>query len=277
VRTILVGGHESADGADLVRLEVPADATAARPGRPLHDLVGEALDRGDTVVVVPMTFGRDPAMVVDTAQTLRWVAARGPGRVALTAPFGTTDHLVARLRAAANAVAATDPGAVLVALAPRSNPFDEAELHRVAYLAGAYGTLVDVVPVIGDDDETVGAALGRLARTGLDRVAVVPAGFAAAGPAVLGTVAPPGARFLGPLMGDRAVVGVVRTRVRAALDGLADGFDRIDDGLGADHGHGYAHSHAPVSPRGDQGHGTRHQHPHEHPHEHPHRPERLHA
>ncbi|HWM17068.1 MAG TPA: hypothetical protein VNP97_10825, partial [Microbacterium sp.] len=80
VRTILVGGHESADGADLVRLEaLILGAHAARPGRRFHNAVSVALTAGETVVVVPMTFGRNPTMVADTAKTLKWLGAKHPG------------------------------------------------------------------------------------------------------------------------------------------------------------------------------------------------------
>ncbi|HEV7763299.1 MAG TPA: hypothetical protein VGO78_30020, partial [Acidimicrobiales bacterium] len=132
VQVVLVGGHESDGSAALARFarRLPR-AVALPPGRRLHDAVTAALVAGDTVVVVPMTFGRDPTMVADTAKTLRWIASRHDGSVALAAPFGVADHLTARLRAAAGAVRARDPRAALVVAARSSNPFDDAELHRI--------------------------------------------------------------------------------------------------------------------------------------------------
>ena len=85
--TVLVGGHE---GGDVVA-----------PGRRLHVAVEATLDEHAVAVVVPMTFGRDPAMVADAARTLQPLSMRQPGRIALAAPFGTADHLVALLRGAA--------------------------------------------------------------------------------------------------------------------------------------------------------------------------------
>ena len=108
----------------------PPSGTGAR----LHEAVSSALDDDERVVVVPMTFGRDPTMVADTAKTLRWLAAKHRGRLVLAAPFGTADHLVAHLRAAPRAVTDHDPGAAIVVVARTANPFDDAELRRVAHL-----------------------------------------------------------------------------------------------------------------------------------------------
>lgn len=263
VRTILVGGHESADGADLVRLEaVTPGATVARPGRQFHNQVSEALSSGDTVVVVPMTFGRNPTMVADTAKTLKWLEAKHPGRLGLAAPFGTIDHLTAWLRTAANSARAVDPDAALVVVAPRSNPFDEAELHRVAYLVATHGAAEEVFPAIVETGGTIAPVIDRLRHLGIERSVVVPAGFAATSDERFGEGDLAGARFAGPLMTDSAITRVVRTRVSTALDDLANGHDGIAAGLDADHGHGYAHSHA-----FEEG-GNSHPHPHPHPHSH---------
>lgn len=272
VRRILVGGHESAGGADLVRLEMVVEAAvAAQPGRRFHNTVSAALSAGETVVVVPMTFGRNPTMVADAAKTLKWLGAKHPGRLAMTAPFGTIDHLTAWLRTAANEARKSDPDAALVVVADRSNPFDEAELHRVAYLAATHAALDDVVPVIVDDGHSLVTALKRLALLGIDRTVVVPAGFAAEAPAALADEAPAGATFGGPLMSDSAIARVIRTRVRAALDALAAGHDGVDDGLAADHGHGYAHSHAFEESQGGHPHSHGgHTHAHNGPQTHTH-------
>lgn len=268
VQTILVGGHESADGADLVRLESVADGyRVARPGRHFHNIVSEALSAGRTVVVVPMTFGRNPTMVADAAKTLKWLGAKHPGRLALSNSFGSIDHLTARLRTAANTVRADDPDAAIVAVARRSNPFDEAELHRVAYLVSTHGAADEVFPAIADDAVAVAPVIARLRRLGIERVALVPAGFAAT---LDLSALPPSeevVRFAGPLMTDTAIARIVRDRVSAALAGLAEGSDGIDAGLDADHGHGYAHSHAFEDGGSPHTHGG---HPHPHPHGHPH-------
>jgi len=277
VRTILVGGHESADGADLVRLEaVIPDARAARPGRRFHNAVSEALTAGETVVVVPMTFGRNPTMVADTAKTLKWLGAKHPGRLALAAPFGTIDHLTAWLRTAANEARAQDQDAGIVVVAVRSNPFDEAELHRVAYLVATHGAAEEVFAAIVDAGGSVAPTIERLRRLGIERSVVVPAGFAATSDEAFGQGVLAGSRFAGPLMTDSAIVRTVRTRVTAALDDLAAGRDGIDAGLDADHGHGYAHSHAFEADGHPHPHthadGTTHTHHHDGLHAHVHAP-----
>lgn len=284
VRTILVGGHESADGADLVRLEsVVTDARAASPGRQFHNLVSEALQSGETVVVVPMTFGRNPTMVADTAKTLTWLGAKHPGQIALAAPFGTIDHLTAWLRTAANTARAVDPDAALIVLAPRSNPFDEAELHRVAYLVAAHGATDEVFPVIADDAEGVARAVGRLALLGYENVVVVPAGFRSDGDTAYGSGQLAHTRFAGALMTDASIARVIRTRVDTALADLRAGHDGIDRGLEADHGHGYAHSHAFEESTGSHSHshgGHTHSHgggSHTHSHDHSSDHDGLHA
>lgn len=262
-RVLLVGGHESATGADLARFEDPAQRVdVAAPGRGLHNSVSTALDAGETVVVVPMTFGRNPTMVADTAKTLKWLSSKHPGRAALAAPFGQLDHLTAWLRTAAIRAHASDGDSALLIVAPRSDPFDEAELHRVAYLVGTHGALTEVAVAIADDADSLAASVSRLRRLGLRRIATVPAGFAAAVPEA-------DADYVGPLMSDAAIGRVIRTRVRDALAALAVGHDGIDDGLMADHGHGYAHSHAFEESQGRS-------HPHSHAHSHPHSPSHVH-
>ena len=255
MRVVLVGGHESSDGADLARFDdVDEHVSVAAPGRGLHNALTAFLDDGETVVVLPMTFGRNPTMVADTAKTLKWLAPRHPGRLSLAAPFGQPDHLIAWLRTAANRARATDAGTALLIVAPRSNAFDEAELHRIAYLVAAHGSLPEVAVAIADDADALSGAVQRLRRLGATRVAAVPAGFAASLPVT-------DAEDLAPLMSHSAVRRVVHTRVRDALTALAAGSDGIDQGLAADHGHGYAHSHAFEE---SQGHGHSHPHPHTH-------------
>jgi sirohydrochlorin cobaltochelatase len=244
---VLVGGHESDGSAALARFahRLP-HAVAVPPGRRLHDAVTAALLSTETVVVVPMTFGRDPTMVADTARTLRWIASRhdGPPAVALAAPFGVVDHLTARLRAVAGGVRSADPGAALVVAARSGGPFDDAELHRIAHLVRVHGAGVEVAVATLDHDADVAATLDRLRRLGFERSVVVPAGFAPGLGVDGGLPAFAGMSQAGPLMGDAAVARIVDERVDAALHDLGHGRDGIAAGLTADHGHGYAHSHS---------------------------------
>jgi len=264
-RVVLVGGHESDGGTDLVPLEhVVPRSTIVPAGRRLHDVVGAALDAGDTVVVVPMTFGRDPAMVADAARTLRWLATTRRGALALAAPFGVPDHLIARLRGVARAVIDRDPGAAIVVAARASNPFDDAELRRIAHLVAVHGAGAEVLAATVATDAELADAVGRLRRLGFPRVVVVPAGFARtfdverASPAFAGTT------FHGALLGAASVARIVAERVAAAVHDLDHGWDGIDDGLAADHAHGYAHSH-PHDHADGHVHGAPHPHPHDQP------------
>ncbi|MBO1416676.1 sirohydrochlorin chelatase [Streptomyces sp. FH025] len=262
---VLAGGHESDGGRDLAALvdREPTVHAVAAAGRPLAEAVRSALAAGDApVCVVPMTLGRDPGLVADTARALRWLAAgEGRGRLALTAPFGAAEHLIGWLRAAA---ASSEQGAVLVT-APAAGPFEDAELFRIARLVRQYGRhrWVEVALAGGDPDLAEGAERCRL--LGAAEVTAVPASF---GPAL--RTALPGVRDGGPLLRPSAIAGVVAARTAAALHLLGHGEDGILAGLDAEHGHGYAHSHGPG---GDHGHGPGdHGHSHVHPHTHAHTP-----
>jgi sirohydrochlorin cobaltochelatase len=238
---VLVGGHESRDGRALAALaawpellgEPPLRVTAA--GRPLAAAIGQtAGTRGfrGPVVVVPMTLGRDPRLVSDTARTVRWIArGRRAGAVALAEPFGTPDHLVSWLRAACRKH--TDNEAILIAAAA-ADPFDDAELHRIAALVRVFGThrLVEVA-LQAPGDHALQDGLERCRRLGADRVAIVPAGF--------GT--PTGAAA--PLLAPVAVASVISARVAKACRRLAEhDEDGVDAALAADHHHGFAHAHS---------------------------------
>jgi len=275
IRVMLVGGHESHDGADLLRIAQRVEGgIATSPGRKFHNTVSAALEADETVVAIPMTFGRNPTMVADAAKTLKWLAAKHPGRVVLAPSFGQLDHLTAWLRTAANRATATDPATALLIVAPPSNPFDEAELHRIAYLVATNSALTETGVAIADDETKLAASVERLHRIGAARVVTVPAGFAASLP-------PSDAEYSGPLMSDAAILRVVRTRIRDAISALEAGHDGIDDGLMADHGHGYAHSHAfeesqaDDAREGDRQHG--HSHAHGRGHAHPHAHDREHT
>ncbi len=249
---VLVGGHESRDGRALAALaawpellgEPPLRIAAA--GRPLAAAIGQKAGtqgfRGP-VVVVPMTLGRDPRLVADTARTVRWIARDRPERaIVLTAPFGTPDHLVSWLRAACR----THPSdtAILIA-APASDPFDDAELHRIAALVRVFGThsLVEVA-LLTPGDHALQAGIERCRRLGADHVAVVPASF--------GTPAGAAAPLLAPV----AVASVISARVAKACRRLAEsGEDGVSAALEADHHHGFAHAHDH-----DNNHGHGHTH-----------------
>ncbi|MFE7524309.1 sirohydrochlorin chelatase [Kitasatospora sp. NPDC057542] len=267
VAVVLAGGHESAGGRDLAALVArePAVRAAVPAGRPLAEAVRSALAAaGDgPVCVVPMTLGRDPGLVADTARALRWLAAgEARGRLALTAPFGAADHLIGWLRAAAG----TAPDGAVLVTAPAAGPFEDAELFRIARLARQYGRhrWVEVAFEGGDPDPAEGAERCRL--FGAREVTAVPASF---GPAL--RTALPGVRDGGPLLRPSAVAGVVAARTAAALHLLGHGEDGILAGLDAEHGHGYTHSHGPGEQGhshgpGEQGHRHRHGHTREHAH-----------
>ncbi|MEV7599267.1 cobalamin biosynthesis protein CbiX [Kitasatospora sp. NPDC089797] len=274
---VLAGGHESDGGRDLAALAghrghgATVHAVAAA-GRPLAEAVRSALAAGDApVCVVPMTLGRDPKLVADTARALRWLAdGEGRGRIALTAPFGAAEHLIGWLRAAAATAGSGD--AVLVT-APAAGPFEDAELFRIARLVRQYGRhrWVEVALTGGDPDPAEGIERCRL--LGADRVTAVPASFGPALPA--GTDRPGPARDGGPLLRPSAITGVVAARTAAALHLLGHGEDGILAGLDAEHGHGYAHSHGPGE--ADHGHGHGHGHAHGPGHSHSHGPGHTHG
>ena len=283
---VLVGGHESGNGADLAFVpDLMPGALVTPAGRPLHNLLTQLLGRSreapgslpQPVVVQPMTFGRNPTLVADTAKTLHWLSGQdgtsdAAAPLALADPFGTSDHLTAWLRTAATEVRRRTPDAAVLITADASNPFDDAELHRIAHLVRTHGAgnLVETAAV--EDADALRKAVQRLRLLGSKQTVVVPAGFRRE-PFVHGEPVPfgvgdfSGTRFYGPLLSEQAVLRVVRERVRGALHALGHGRTGIDAGLLADHGHGYAHSHAFEETGG-------HSHPHSHgmaghPHSHP--------
>lgn len=241
--TVLLScGHESVGGTALP--ELPAEVLPV--GRALSEAVSGALDRAPRpVCVVPMTLGRDPRLVAESARALRWAAAESGHRVVLTPPFGTADHLTAWLRSAALRFERA-PGAAcgLLITAPTGGPFDDAELFRIARLVRQYGRhqLVEVAFAGGDPD--IAEGIERLTRLGAQRVGLISAGFGPVSFETVNAAAP--VDDAGPLLGSAMICRVVQARVAAALDGLARGEDGIAAGLHAEHGHGYAHSHRPA-------------------------------
>jgi hypothetical protein len=226
--------------------------------------VDEALHlRDGPVCVVPMTLGRDPGLIGESARAARWAAGRGPeGRVALSEPFGTADHLIGWLRAAA-VLAATHDGhrQALLITAPVASPFDDAELFRIAHLVCRYGghRWVEVAFAGGEPD--IDEGIRRCRTLGAERIILIPAGFAPAGPDEV--LADPHTEDGGPLLTPAAIRAVAAARVAAAMARLARADNGIASGLDADHGHGFAHAHGPP----DQGGGGPHIH-HGHPHMH---------
>ncbi|MDX2358484.1 hypothetical protein [Dietzia sp. PP-33] len=243
-RIVAALGPESEDMPDL---GIPS----APPGRGLSDLVAAQGAGGDLVVVVPMTFGRAPAVIADSARTLRDVRGRADGaRLALAAPLGDATMLVTRLRAA---IRRHPEAASVLVVSPAIDPFADAELFRLARLARQYGHpgLVEVAFHGGSEpDPDLAGGLARLDALGGGRPLLVPATLAPA--PVTGRDLPgEGEHLLGPAV----LRSIIDTRVREAVhrwdhgahgpdgpDG-PDGSDGIDPALDAEDGHGYAHSH----------------------------------
>ncbi|MEZ0088993.1 sirohydrochlorin chelatase [Streptacidiphilus sp. EB129] len=235
---VLVGGHESADGRNLRAWADEGRAVAA--GQPLVRAVEEALAGPGPVCVVPMSLGRDPHLLADTARTLAWLARSvPPGRIALADPFGTTEHLIGYLRAAAVRNSAADSTALLLT-GPAADRDADAELFRIARLVYQYGRHRWVEVAFDGGDPEPGQGVDRCRRLGARRVVAVPATFAPA--------AVPGAEDGGPLLSGPAVAGVIRARTRDALHRLGHGTDGIADALhryGDAHGHTHGPSHDP--------------------------------
>ncbi|MFJ7084129.1 sirohydrochlorin chelatase [Streptomyces griseus] len=278
VTVIAVCGHEAAYGRALAPV-VDAGVSVVPNGRELFRSITEHARRGEEAVVVPMTLGRDPELVADTARTLRAVPAAERGTAVLAEPFGTARHLVGWLRAAAGRVA--EDSALLVT-APSGDPFEDAELYRIAALVRRYGSrpLVEVAFSGGDPDLAEGIRRCRL--LGARRVALLPAAFAL--PDVPGAT---GAEQLpvdlaGPLVSAPALRRVLAERVTDARRRLREhGDDGVGAGLTAADNHGHSHTHPtgedhghahPHGPGDGHGHGHTHGHLHEHSPDTAHRP-----
>ncbi|MFD0352031.1 sirohydrochlorin chelatase [Kitasatospora aburaviensis] len=167
--------------------------------------------------MVPMTLGRDRALVTDTARAMQWLTrSAGAERVALAQPFGTITHLVGWLRVAAGA--RRDADALLVT-APSAGPDEDAELYRTGRLVRQFGTHRMVEVAFDDGDPDVPEGIDRCRRLGARRVARVPAGFD------------------GPLLSIRAAAEVLHARTARALHLLGHGDNGIASALAGDHGH----------------------------------------
>ncbi|QCX27824.1 cobalamin biosynthesis protein CbiX [Nocardioides jishulii] len=268
VTLVLVTGHES-DRADFGPATAGLSAevlTCSR--RVVHHVVRSALaSTDDVVMVLPMTWGRDPGLVADCAKALQWFATieEGEPRLALCESLGTPDHLVAHLRKAVRTTASRRPGAGVLLTARSENPFDDAELHRLAHLVRTHGSEVQVEVACvrpGLETEDLARAVDRFHRLGADEVVVVPAGFARTCPEVAQFER---VHFYGPLVADPALGRTIDDRMSLARHRLGHGYDGISAGLLADHDHGYAHSHEVQGDHHHGGGGHDHAH-HDHAH-----------
>ncbi|MEU5388798.1 cobalamin biosynthesis protein CbiX [Kitasatospora cineracea] len=255
VHVLAVCGREAGHGTALRHLAGP-DTTVVTSGRELHRALA-ARPAGPDTAVVPMTLGRDPELVADTARTVRALPPEPHRTVAVAEPFGNPEHLVGWLRAAAATVPA---GAALLLTAPAGDPYQDAELHRVAHLVRRYGRhrLVEVALTGGDPDPAEGVR--RCALLGARQVAVLSASFL---PPVL-PPAPARTAVLdaGPLLGPAALAAVLAARAAAAVRRLHDsGEDGLAAALAAAGQHGPAHSHGPDGGH-DHHHGPGHSHSH---------------
>lgn len=234
---VLVTGHECGPG-------VPG-FHAVSGARAVREAVSEALAAAESpVCVVPMTLGRDPHLIADTARALRWLArGEGAGRIVLAEPFGTQDHLVGWLRAAVRPYA--QPGTAVLLTAPAADPFDDADLFRVARLVRQYGQHRWVEVAFHGGDPDVAEGIDRCRRLGACQVVLVPAAFGAPEAECAAPADPGGLMDHGALLTPSAIAGVLEARTAAALHRLAHGDNGIGAGLDAEHGHGYAHTHEP--------------------------------
>ncbi|MEV4874975.1 cobalamin biosynthesis protein CbiX [Streptomyces cyaneofuscatus] len=272
-RPVAVCGHEAGYGEALRDLVGP-DVLVVTGGRALIRALARLRRSGEQACVVPMTLGRDPELVADTARTLRALPPVQTFGTLLAEPFGTDRHLTAWLRAAANRVPATS---ALLVTAPAGGLFEDAELYRIARLVRGHGArrLVEVAFTGGDPDPAEGAR--RCGRLGAAEVALLTAGFAPAEPPGV-----PGVRVAsaGPTVSRAALARVLTERVADAWQRWSE---RQDDGIGAgltaadDHGHhhthppGEGHGHHHGHPAGDD-HGHHHAHASGEEHEHIHLP-----
>ena len=236
---VIVGGHE--DGARVV-VDPPVGfgpvwcASSAR--QQLGETLHQALDESDLpVCVVPMTLGRDPGLVADTARTLTSLAhGAAAGRVMLAEPFADATLLTGWLRVAVAGAARQHGGADLAMLltANAANRFDDAELFRIAHLVKVQegGPWVEVA--FRGGEPTIAEGVERCKKLGARRVAAIAADFGSP------TVKPiPGVIDDGPLLTSSTISGMLATRVAGAMLKLSRGDDGIAAGLDADHRHGH--------------------------------------
>ncbi|MFF8594886.1 sirohydrochlorin chelatase [Streptomyces sp. NPDC015220] len=263
---VAVGGHES-DGGRALRGLLDPQVPCVAGGRELLRRVGALRARGEPVCVVPMTLGRDPELIADAARTLLALSSEQRARTVLAEPFGTADHLIGWLRAAATRVAGDK---ALLLTAPTGGPYADAELFRIARLVRQYGRhrTVEVALIGGDPDPAEGVR--RCRALGERNVVLLPAAWVTP-PVPDPEHCAPG----GPLLAAAAVAGVIDARVRQAWERHGRlGDDGLSRAIAAAHGHGHAHSHEPDHRAHDHAHTDEPHRPHgPHPHDprtHPH-------
>ncbi|WP_194921550.1 sirohydrochlorin chelatase [Catenulispora rubra] len=236
---VIVGGHEG--GAEVAvepLVEQGPLLRASSAGELLERAVRQALDGTDLpVCVVPMTLGRDPQLVADTARTLTWLS-RGAvaGRVMLAEPFGNATLLTGWLRVAVARVVdpADSPNLAVLLTAKAANSFDDAELFRIAHLVKTRDDLPWVEVALRGGEPDVAEGVERCRQLGARQVVVVPADFGPATDAPIAEVVDGG-----PLLMPSEVSGMLATRIAASLLKLSRGDDGIAAGLDADHQHGH--------------------------------------
>lgn len=260
-RVVAVRGHEAGDGEALKDLAGP-DVLVVPGGRELIRALAHLGRSGEQACVVPMTLGRDPELVADTARTLRALPP-GPAAVTLLAePFASAQHLTGWLRAAANRTPRTS---ALLVTAPTGGLFDDAELYRIARLVHGYGghPLVEVALTGGHPDPVEGVR--RCGLLGASQVTLLPAAFHLPEVPVVPGIAVASA---GPAVSRAALARILTERVADARrrwtdlrdDGVAVGLTAADD-------HGHSHTHPPGE---EHHHGSTHAHPDSHSHAHAH-------
>lgn len=256
-RVVAVRGHEAADGEALRDLAGP-DVLVVQGGRELIRTLAGLSDSGEQACVVPMTLGRDPELVADTARTLRALPPVQTAAALLAEPFAGARHLTGWLRAAANRTPRTS---ALLVTAPTGGPFDDAELYRIARLVRGYGNhpLVEVAITGGDPDPAEGVR--RCGLLGASQVTLLPAAFDVPDvPAVAGIAV----ASAGPAVSRAALARILTERVADARRRWADRRDDgVTAGLTAADDHGHSHTHPPGE---EHHHGPAHPHPHPHPH-----------
>lgn len=249
-RVVLLTGPEVTD-PDRWRAALPEllpDRDAVLVSTSAH--AADAVAAGDPArphVVVPLTSGRHPRTIADSARALRWVRDEAAAQVCLSAPPGDATRTVSALRA--NIGRHVPDGAwALVASTPLDS-FADAELFRLARLAATHkATPVEVAfDDRGGGFPTIEEGLRRCRLLGADDIRVLRADL---------TLEPKGDHVA--LWSPPMLSTLLTLAADSALKALRSGDDGIDAALDADHGHGYAHSH------GDEEHGHAHGHTHTH-------------
>lgn len=210
-------------------------------------------DAHGTVVVMPMTSGRNLTLISDAARACRWAARNYPdaGLCLADAPLSTTTTL-AWLRQGLRKHTSDTTIAILTSAA--IDPFSDAELFRIARLAwtNSSGATVavafdDVFPSV---DETTALYSGAKPNA---QFAIIRADLHMS-------------EGQYPLISPAALGAAIAASARRAVHLLNSHRDNgIDRSLLADHEHGYAHSHGD-----DNGHSHSHLREHSHSHHHHH-------